>query len=335
VTSSLRGSRLALAFGLLVALVAAAILSLMVGRQALSPATVVEALFGHGTQDALDIVRGLRLERTVVALVVGLALGAAGALMQALTRNPLADPGLLGVNAGAAAAVVTGFAFFGVAGHFAQLWLALGGAAVASVVVYLIGSGGRASATPARLALAGAALSAVLFAYINAIALRDQASYDTMRFWVVGSVVNRGFDTLGAALPFLIVGAVLALLVTPGLNALGMGEDRGRALGLNVGRVRALTAVAVTLLCGAATAVAGPIAFLGLTVPHIVRFLVGPDQRAVVPLSMLLSAALLMLADTAGRVLGTGREIEAGIMTAILGGPVFIALVRRRKLVAL
>jgi iron complex transport system permease protein len=319
----------------LVALAVAVVLSLMIGRQPLSPVTVLHELFVRTGDPAGDIVRGLRLDRTLVALVVGLALGGAGALMQALTRNPLADPGLLGVNAGAAAAVVTGFAIFGISDQYTQMWLALAGAAVASVVVYAIGSGARTSATPVRLALAGAAVSAVLLAYINALALRDQNSYDTMRFWVVGSVVNRGVDTLVTALPFLVVGAALAFVVAPGLNALALGEDTGRSLGLSVGRVRLLTAVAVTLLCGSATAVAGPIGFIGLTVPHIVRFFVGPDQRKVIPLSMLLAAALLVVADTVGRVVTSGREIEAGVMTAILGAPVFIALVRRRKLVAL
>jgi len=335
VTPYHRRRLLALCATVLVVLVVAVVLSLMVGRQSLSPAAVLHALFSPTGGPAEDVVRGLRLQRTVIALVVGLALGGAGALMQALTRNPLADPGLLGVNAGAAAAVVTGFALFGLTGRYTQMWLALGGAAVASVVVYLIGTGGRASVTPARLALAGAALSAVLLAYLNALALRDQESFDTMRFWVVGSVVNRGLDTLGAALPFLAVGTVLALLVTPGLNALALGEDTGRSLGLRVGRVRLLTALAVMLLCGAATAVAGPIAFVGLTVPHVVRSVTGPDQRAVAPLSMLSAAALLVVADTVGRIVTSGREIEAGVMTAILGAPVFIALVRRRKLVAL
>ncbi len=315
-------------------LLAAFILSLMVGRQPVSPADVVHALVVGGTGDTVDIVRGLRLERTVVALVVGLALGGAGALMQALTRNPLADPGLLGVNAGAAAAVVTGFAFFGIASSVAQMWLALLGAAVASVAVYVLGSGGRASATPVRLALAGAAISAVLISYLNALSLRDQASFDELRFWVVGSVVNRGYETLVAALPFLAVGTVIALLVTPALNALALGDDSGRALGLRVVRTRAMTAIAITLLCGAATAVAGPIGFIGLTVPHVARAIVGPDQRRIVPLSMLLAAAFLILADTLGRVVSGGAEIEVGIMTAILGAPVFIALVRRRRLVA-
>lgn len=323
------------AFGFAVLLIAAVIVSLMVGRQPLTPAEVFGGLFLDPSGPAADIVRGLRLERTIVALAVGLALGAAGAIMQALTRNPLADPGLLGVNAGAAAAVVAGFALFGIADRFSQMWLALLGAAVAAVAVYALGQGGRAGASPARLALAGAALTAVLYAGINALALRDQASYDEMRFWVVGSVVNRGLEVLAAAAPFLAVGAVLALVITPGLNALALGDDRGRSLGLRVGRTRLIAALAVTLLCGAATAVAGPIVFIGLAVPHVVRLIVGPDQRRIVPLSMVFAAALLVIADTIGRVVSDGREIEAGIMTAILGAPVFIALVRRRRLVAL
>jgi iron complex transport system permease protein len=322
-------------YGLVIAvLLTVCVLSLMVGRQALSPVDVVRALLVGGSGDAVDIVRGLRLERTLVAVTVGAALGAAGALMQALTRNPLADPGLLGVNAGAAAAVVTGFAFLGVSSGFAQMWLALVGAAAASVVVYLLGTGGRSGATPARLALAGAAITAVLFSYINALAFSDQENFDRLRFWTVGSVVNRGLDTLAAALPFLALGGVLALLVAPGLNALAMGDDSGRALGVRIGRTRALTAIAVTLLCGAATAVAGPIGFIGLTVPHVARALVGPDQRRILPLSMVLASSFLVLADVVGRVISSGAEIEAGIMTAILGGPVFIAIVRRRRLVA-
>lgn len=328
------GRRLAVFALAAVAIVAVSVLSLMIGRQPYSPVEVVRALVVGGTGDIVDVVRGLRLERTVVALVVGLALGGAGALMQALTRNPLADPGLLGVNAGASAAVVTGFAFFGIGDALSQMWLALVGAALASLAVYLLGTGGRSSATPARLALAGAALTAVLFSYINALALRDQDTYNAMRFWVVGSVVNRGLDVLAVALPFLVVGSVIALLVTPALNALAMGEDSGRALGLRVGRARVLSAIAITLLCGAATAVAGPIGFLGLTVPHVARAVVGPDQRQIVPLSMLLAACFLVLADTLGRVVSGGAEIEAGIMTAILGAPVFIAFVRRRRLVS-
>ena len=330
-----RGRRRLVFVALVLVVLGSVLVSLMVGRQALSPVAVWHALVTTAPSPDGDVVRGLRLQRTVVALVVGLALGGGGALMQALTRNPLADPGLLGVNAGASAAVVTGFALFGVSGRFAQMWLALAGAAAAAVLVYLLGTGGRATASPVRLALAGAALSAVLLAFINGLALRDQQTFDEMRFWVVGSVVNRGFDTLTAALPFLAVGAVLALAVTPGLNALALGDEASRALGLGVGRTRLVTAVAVTLLCGAATAVAGPIGFVGLIVPHVVRLLVGQDQRVVVPLSMLSAASLLLLADTAGRVVTSGREIEAGIMTALVGGPVFIALVRRRKLVAL
>jgi iron complex transport system permease protein len=327
--------RIGVLLTLVAALAVAAVLSLMIGRQALTPGAVMHALLDGTEGPAADVVRGLRLQRTLVAVVVGLALGGAGALMQALTRNPLADPGLLGVNAGAAAAVVTGFAFLGVDDPRSQLWLAFVGAAIAAVAVYMLGSGGRALASPARLALAGAALSAVLLAYISGLSLTDQETYNEMRFWVVGSVVNRGIPTLAAALPFVAVGALLAVAVTPSLNALAMGDDAGRSLGLHVGRTRVATAVAVTLLCGAATAVAGPIAFLGLTVPHLARLLVGPDQRWVIPLSMLLAATLLVVADTTGRVVTDGREVEAGIMAAFMGAPVFIALVRRRRLVNL
>ncbi|HYG94906.1 MAG TPA: iron chelate uptake ABC transporter family permease subunit [Nocardioides sp.] len=321
----------------LVALVVATavLLSLLVGKQTLSPGEVLAALFGEGSRNAEDIVRGLRMDRTLIALAVGLALGAAGALMQALTRNPLADPGLLGVNAGAAAAVVTGIAFLGVTEPRFQVGLALVGAAAASVAVYVLGSGGRSAATPMRLALAGAALTAVLTAYVNGIALSDQRSFDTMRFWVVGSVVSRELTVLVDVLPVLAAGTLVAAYVTPTLNVMALGEDTGRALGAHLGRTRVLTAVAITLLCGAGTAVAGPIAFLGLVVPHVARFLVGPDQRWVLPVAMGLSAALLVLADTVGRVAAADRELQAGLMTAFIGAPVFIALVRRRRLVHL
>jgi iron-siderophore transport system permease protein len=298
-----RPRRVAALLAALAALGVAVLLSLMVGAQPLSPMSVIRELVQPGTGTTHDIVRGLRLERTVVAIVVGLALGGAGALMQALTRNPLADPGLLGVNAGAA-----------------------------SVVVFALGSGARAATTPVRLALAGAVVTAVLSAYVNGIALSSQAAFDTMRFWLVGSVVGRDFSVLWDALPFLVVGAAIGLASTPALNAMAMGDDTGRALGIRVGRLRLATAVAITLLCGAATAIAGPITFLGLVLPHAARFLVGPDQRWVMPLSMLLSAALLVLADTAGRVVVSTGEVEAGIMTAFVGGPAFVSLVRRRRL---
>ncbi|GID54585.1 FecCD family ABC transporter permease [Actinoplanes couchii] len=326
--------RLGVFAGAVVVLGVVVVLSLMVGRQSISPVDVIHALMPSATGDNADIVRGLRLERTIIGLVAGAAFGGAGALMQALTRNPLADPGLLGVNAGAAAAVVTGFAVFGVTNGFAQTWLGLAGAAIASVAVYLLGSGSRSAATPARLALAGAALTAVLFSYITALSMRDQDSYNEMRFWVVGSVVNRGMDRLLLALPLILAGIVIALLVTRALNAIAFGDDTSKALGLGLGKARVATAIAITLLCGAATSVAGPFVFVGLAVPHVARILVGADQRRVVPLSMLLAAAFMVLCDTLGRIVSSGAEIEAGAVTAILGAPLFIALVRRRTLTA-
>lgn len=335
VVARARGPRVVVLLGSLVVLALAVLASLMVGRQTLAPTTVLAELWRDGGGMAGDIVRGLRMDRTVISLAVGLALGAAGALMQALTRNPLADPGLLGINAGAAAAVVSAITFLEITALRHQMWFAFAGAAAAAIAVYALGSGGRSAATPMRLALAGAALTAVLTAYANGIALQDQRSFDTMRFWVVGSVVSRDLSVMGDALPFLLAGVVLAYLVTPGLNAIALGEDTGRALGARIGRTRVATAVAVTLLCGSATALAGPIAFIGLTVPHVARYLIGPDQRWVLPISMTLAGALLLVADTAGRVVTPDREIAAGIMTAFIGAPVFIALVRRRKLVHL
>lgn len=324
--------RIAAVGGAVVALGVAVVASLMVGSQPLSPLTVLRELVTPTDSGARDIVRGLRLDRTIIAVAVGLALGGAGALMQALTRNPLADPGLLGVNAGAAAAVVTGIAFLHVDDPRAQLWLAFLGAGAAAMIVYALGSGGRSGTTPIRLVLAGAAISAVLTAYVNGVSLSSQQTFDSMRFWLVGSVVGRELGVLLDALPFLLVGGAAALLVTPALNAMALGDDTSRALGVPLGRVRVVTAVAITLLCGAATAVAGPITFLGLVLPHVARHVVGPDQRWVVPLSMLLSAVLLVVADTVGRVVTGSDEVQAGIMTAFLGGPVFIYLVRRRRL---
>jgi len=321
--------------GALLVLAVAVLLSLAVGRELLAPATVWHEIWNDTGSPAGDIVRGLRLDRTLVALAVGAALGAAGALMQALTRNPLADPGLLGVNAGSAAAVVTGVALLGITEPTVHLWLAFVGAAVAAVVVYALGSGGRAATTPVRLALAGAAVTAVLTAYVHGISLRDQRAFDTLRFWNAGSVTARELSVLGQALPFLVLGGLLALGLTASLNAIALGDDTGRALGARLTRTRVLAAVAITLLCGGATSVAGPIAFVGLTVPHLARRLVGPDQRWLVPLSMLLGATLVLVADTIGRVVTDGREIEAGIMTALVGAPFFVMLVRRKRLVHL
>ncbi|WP_432520974.1 FecCD family ABC transporter permease [Kineococcus sp. SYSU DK006] len=317
-------------------LVVAAVLSLAVGSREIPLGTVVDALRGGAaaSQDAL-VVRELRVPRTLLGVVVGVALGLSGALMQALTRNPLADPGLLGVNSGAAAAMVTAVGVLGLTSRLQLVWAAMLGAAVVAVVVYLLGASGRGGATPVRLALAGTAVSAALYAYTSAQVLLDARTFDRFRFWQVGSLAGHDVAVFWQMLPFFAVGTALALTQARALNALALGEDSGRALGAHLTRTRVLTALAVTLLCGAATATAGPIAFVGLAVPHLVRALTGPDQRWVLPLSCVVAPTLLLLGDVLGRIVVRPGELEVSIVTALLGAPVLVALVRRRRLAQL
>ena len=318
-----------------VLLIVAVLLSLALGSKPIPLGHVMDAVLHGGNSDDATVVRSLRVPRTIMGLAVGAALGLAGALMQGLTRNPLADPGILGVNAGAAAAVVAGIGLWHMSSPSAYVWLALVGAAIASVVVYLLGSAGRSAATPVRLALAGTAISAVLVAFVNGLTLMDQKAFDDFRFWSVGALAGRGYSVLGATGPFLLVGGVIALALARPLNAFALGDDAGRALGAHLGRTRALGVISVTLLCGAATAAAGPIGFVGLTIPHVARLLTGPDQRWVLPYSALLAPTLLLLADVIGRLVARPGELEVGIVTAFVGAPVFIHLARRRRMAQL
>ncbi|MER7913648.1 iron chelate uptake ABC transporter family permease subunit [Streptomyces sp. NPDC096068] len=331
-TLALRGLGLLVTLG---ALFLVSLLSVWVGTRGIPFASTWELLWHPDGSEASVIVHDYRVPRTLLGLLVGVALGLSGALMQALTRNPLADPGLLGVNLGASAGVVVAIAFLGVASPLGYVWFALAGAAVASVGVYLLGSSGRKLATPDRLVVAGAAVTAVLYAFNWGVLLFDPEAFDQFRFWTVGSLAGRYHDIVLLVLPFVATGLVVALLLAPSLNALAMGDQVGRALGVNVGRTRLLAALAVMLLCGAATAAAGPIGFVGLAVPHIARFVVGPDQRWVLTYSMLLAPVLLIGSDVLGRVLGAPGEVQVGIVTAFIGAPLFIALCRRRKLVML
>jgi iron complex transport system permease protein len=327
-----RGAGLALALALLGF---AVLLSLAVGARSIPVSEVLDALRSGGDSRDATVVLDVRLPRTLLGLAVGVALGLAGALMQALTRNPLADPGLLGVNAGAAAAVVIAIGLLGITGTTAYVWLAFLGAALASVAVYGIGSAGRGGATPVRLALAGAALSAALTAIIYGVTLTDEKLLQQYNLWSVGALSGRGRSELTAVLPFIGLGAVVAVLLARPLNALALGDDSARALGARVGRTRVAGAAAITLLCGAATAAAGPIYFLGLTVPHAARAICGPDQRWVIAYSAVLGATLMLLADVLGRVLVRPSELQVGLMLAVVGAPVFILLVRTRRIAAL
>jgi iron complex transport system permease protein len=294
-----------------------------------------QLLHGDTTSDDGIVVRTLRLPRTLIGLSVGAALGLAGALMQALTRNPLADPGILGVNAGASAAVVTGIAVFGITSPSGYVWFALVGAGIASVVVYVLGSRGRSAATPVRLALAGAAITAALTAFVYGLVLLNRSAFDSYRFWAVGALAGRPMSVLLQTGPFLLAGALVALALARPLNALALGDDTGHALGANPARTRAFGVVAITLLCGGAVAAAGPIGFVGLTVPHVARAITGPDQRWVLPYSMLLAPILLLGSDVLGRIIARPGEIEVGIVTAFVGAPVFIWIARRARMAQL
>jgi iron complex transport system permease protein len=336
VLAPVRARRL-LGLGLLLALVVvAAFASIAVGTRSIGLGDVWHALTdaGDATDDAV-VVRGLRVPRTVLGLLVGAALGIAGALVQGHTRNPLGDPGLLGVTAGASFAVVLAISLFGVGTPAGYVWFAFAGALAGTVLVYAIGSAGGRGATPVTLALAGAALSALLFALVRAILVGDAHTLDSFRFWVVGSLAGRDGDIAWQVTPFVVAGIALALVNAPALNLLGLGEDVARALGQRIWAARLVGLAAVTLLCGAATAACGPIAFVGLVVPHVVRAVTGPDHRWLVPCSGLFGAVLLLGADVLGRVLARPAELQAGIVLALIGAPFFVALVRRRRTVAL
>ncbi|MFF5373073.1 FecCD family ABC transporter permease [Streptomyces sp. NPDC013187] len=319
------------AFGLLLAvaiLVLVALASIAIGAKELSLGQVWHGLFeDSGTYG--DVVVAERLSRTLLGLLAGAALGLAGAVLQALTRNPLADPGLLGINAGASAAVVTAITYFGVTSLTGYVWFAFFGAAAVGALVWFLG--GSRGATPVRLALAGTAVSAALYGYLQAVMITDEAALGKMRFWTVGSLASATNSTITQVLPFLLTGTALALALARPLNAMAMGDDTAKALGANLNRTRALSMLAATVLCGAATAACGPIVFVGLMVPHVVRSFTGPDLRWILPYAAILSPVLLLGADVIGRIVARPSELQVGIVTAILGGPVFIFLVRRRR----
>nr|WP_254705910.1 iron chelate uptake ABC transporter family permease subunit [Streptomyces vilmorinianum] len=324
------------AVGLVVAvgvLLLVCVLSIMIGAKPMPLGDVWHGLFQNSGVGNDVIIHDVRVPRTLLGLLVGVALGLSGAVMQGLTRNPLAEPGLLGVNAGAAAAVVSAIAFLGVTDVSDYVWFAFLGAAVVSVVVYVLG--GSRSSTPVRLALAGTAATAALYGYVNAVQLLNSAALDRLRFWTVGSLASADMETVRRVAPFILVGVVLALLISRPLNAMEMGDDTARALGADLNRTRVLAMVAVTLMCGAATAACGPIVFLGLMVPYLVRAITGPDMRWILPYAAVLSPALLLGSDVIGRLVARPSELQVGIVTALVGGPVFIHLVRRKRMAQL
>ncbi len=317
----------------LVALVAAAAVSIAVGAEPLPVRRVLEALAGTSSDPtATTIVRETRVPRMVAAIIVGAGLAVSGAVIQALTRNPLADPGILGVSAGSAFTVALGVGFLGVSGTLGTLPFAFAGALVTTLAVFAIGGSGT---SPARLVLAGVAFGAVLAGITRAIVLTDPKAFNTMRVWNAGSLEGRGWEHAAPVIVFVLLGLVIAVAITPSLNATALGDDTARALGARLLRTRVLALLSITLLAGSATAVAGPIVFVGLMIPHVARALVGLDQRWIIGLSALLGPVLVLLSDVLGRIALPNGELPVGVVTAFVGAPVLIAIVRRRRVISL
>jgi len=316
---------------MLLVLVVLCALSVAIGTRDVALADMMAALQGQ-TDNISQAAIAARIPRTALAVLAGGALGLAGAIMQGVTRNPLADPGILGVNMGASLAVVIGIAWFGMSTLGAYVWTAILGAGVAAVLVYVVGSLGRGGATPLKLALAGAATSVALSSMIIAIVLPRNDIAGGIRSWQIGGVGGATFAGISQVLPFLVIGFVLAIPTARRLNMLALGDDLARGLGENTAVARAMAALSAILLCGATTAICGPIGFVGLVVPHLCRLLTGVDHRWLLPLSALSGACLLLLADTLGRILVRPAELQVGIVTALIGAPFFIWIVRRQRI---
>jgi len=326
-----RRNRLVWLLAVLLVLALACAMSVGLGTRDVGWADIVAGVWGT-TDTVAQAVVAVRVPRTVLAVLAGAALGLAGAVMQGITRNPLADPGILGVNAGAAMAVVIGMAWFGMATLHAFLWTAILGAGIAACFVYAIGSLGPGGATPLKLALAGAATSIASASCTMAIILPRNDIAGGVRFWQIGGIGGASFDAILPCLPFLVAGLILCLVSARSLNLLALGDDAAAGLGAHVAWARGAAALGAVLLCGATTAICGPIGFVGLVVPHVCRLLVGVDHRWLLPFCALTGGILLIAADVLGRIVARPSEMDVGIVTAFVGAPVFIWIVRKRRI---
>lgn len=305
-------------------------LSVAIGTRDVSFADITAALAGR-VETVAEAAVAVRLPRTLLAVLAGASLGLAGAIMQGVTRNPLADPGILGVNMGASLAVVIGIVWFGIASAQSFIVVAIVGAGASAVFVYVVGSLGRGGATPLKLALAGAATSVAFSSLVIAVVLPRSDIAGGIRSWQIGGVGGATFERIETVLPFLVAGFAISLLSARKLNSLALGDELAAGLGENVAVARAVASFGAILLCGAATAICGPIGFVGLVVPHLCRLLVGVDNRWLLPFSALGGACLLLAADIVGRIVARPSELDVGIVTALVGGPFFIWIVRRQR----
>lgn len=317
---------------LLILLIMCVVASLAFGSRMIGFSELLDGLFHPDVQSHEANVIRQRIVRTIFSLLCGAALGVSGALMQAVTRNPIADPSILGVNTGASLFVVMGIAFFNINSAGEYIWLAIIGALITAIFVFGIGSMGSGGATPLKLVLAGAATSAILSSLVVAIMIPRSNVMDQFRFWQVGSVGSGSWDLIYLFIPFLLVGIVIAFFTAPALNALALGDDVATGLGVRTGTIRLMAALGGVLLCGVATALAGPIGFIGLLATHLVRLVIGPDLRYVIPMSALSGAIILTASDVLGRILGSPSELEVGILTAFVGAPILILITMKAKM---
>lgn len=334
-----RRSRAALTTGLVVLLGVLALVcffSITMGARGVGLSTIWKAFNDYDPTNAAEtVIRELRVPRTLIGIFAGAGLGLCGAILQGVTRNPLADPGILGIASGSATAIVFGIMVLGTQSVSTYVWFAFVGAGVATVTVYGIASFGREGATPVKLALAGAAVGAILSSITSAIVMTNVSALNELRFWQVGALSGRYFPVFWQTLPFLLVGIVLALGAGRALNGLALGEDLAKALGQRVPLTRATMFVIVALLCGAATSACGPIVFVGLIVPHLARMFCGPDYRWILAYSLLLTPIVMLVADIIGRVIVSPGELQVGVVLGVIGSPFFILLVRYRNLTEL
>jgi iron complex transport system permease protein len=311
------------------------IASLAWGSKNIEFSQVINAL-SHSDNVSFDaLVVRERIPRTIFSIMAGASLGMAGALMQSITRNPIADPSVLGVNTGASLFVVSGIAFFNINSASQYIWFALAGAGITAIFVYGIASIGTGGMTPIKLALAGAATSAALSSIVSAVMLPRAEVMDAFRFWQVGSVSGATWESINSIVPFLIVGIIIVIIATPSLNALALGDELATGLGVNTGIVRLISAIAGVTICGVTTAIAGPIGFVGLMIPHTIRLIFGPNMNSIVPMSAIGGAVLLTISDIIGRVIGSPGELEVGIITAFIGAPILIIIARKAKVRAI
>lgn len=329
--------RLGAGLGVLaVLLVLVCVASITLGSRSITVLTIWDAFAGYDPASAAQtVVREMRVPRTLLGLTAGAALGLSGAILQGVTRNPLAEPGIMGINQGAAAFIVFGIMVLGTQQLSVYIWLGFLGAAVATVMVYVVASFGREGATPVKLALAGAAVTAGFYSLTNAIVMSNLEALNELRFWQVGSLAGRYMPVFWQTLPFIAVGLGVAMASGRALNGLALGDDVAAAIGQRVRLTRLVMFAAVAVLCGAATAACGPIVFVGLMVPHLARLICGPDYRWILRYSLVLTPMVLLVADVIGRIVVSPSELQVGVVLGVIGAPVFIALVRHRNVVAL